>query len=98
MTPTTVPSGRTVNVVANERKPGSSKEVKVVKSDTSVAIFWEEAPLVIATLLDTGTVSLRADLRPIGINLYDDADGLHIGNAHFRSSTFSRAAVAFQLG
>ncbi len=98
MTPTKIPSGRIVHVVANELKPGSSTQVRVVKSDTSVAIFWQQAPLVIATLLDADTVSLRADLRPIGINVFDDADGLHVGNMHFRNSTFSGASVAFQLG
>ncbi len=97
-TPRNLPSGRTVHVVDNERRPTSSTEVKVVRSDKSVAIFWEESPLVIATELDANTVSLRADLRPIGINLYDDATGLHIGQMHFMGSTFAGAVVAFQLG
>jgi hypothetical protein len=98
VTPAALPSGRTISVVDNEGNPSSSIEVRVIKNDSSVAIFWGEQPLVIATELDADTVSLRADLRPIGINLYDDATGLHIGNMHLVGSTFSGAAVAFQLG
>ncbi len=98
VTPASLPSRRSVFVVDNERDPRSSIEVRVIKSASSVAIFWNESPLVIATELEADVMSLRADLRAIGINLYDDVDGLHIGNAQFRASTITGAAVAFQLG
>ena len=98
VTPASLPSGRIVHVVDNEPNPTSSPHVRIVKSDSSVAIFWDHAPLVIATELEPSTVSLRADLRPIGLNLYDDATGLRIGDAHFMGSVFTGAAVAFQLG
>jgi hypothetical protein len=96
-TPTDLPSGRAINVVRNEQSP-ESPHVKIVKSETSVAIFWDDAPLVIATQLDAETVNLRADLRPIGINIYDDATGLHIGGMHLSQNAFRGASVAFQLG
>jgi hypothetical protein len=97
-TPTSSPSKFIVDVVANVANARSSPGVRVIKNEGSVAIFLAEAPLVIATLLSAEEVSLRADLRPVGIRLYDDATGLSIGSMHFARSTFSSAQVAVNLG
>ena len=79
MTPLDLPSNRNVRVIDNDLQEGSDPLVRIVVSDKSVAVFWEEIPLTIATLLDEANVSLRVDLRPVGINIYDDALGLHVG-------------------
>ncbi|MGH7434304.1 MAG: hypothetical protein ACRENE_01355 [Polyangiaceae bacterium] len=97
-TPPNLPSGRTVKVSDNVRGAESSPKVQVVKSDTAVAIFWDQSPLVIATQLEPDVVSLRADLRSVGINIFDDAAGLHVGGMQFRNSGVVNASVAFQLG
>jgi len=71
----------------------------VTSAPQSYAVFWErEHALAIATLLDAQTAHLRIDLRPLGINVYDDADGLHIGKNTFAGNAVSRAAVAINLG
>ena len=84
-------------MVDNEQKPESDASVRVVASDKSVAVFWDEAPLAIATLLDESTVSLRLDLRPIGINLFDDALGLHVGTNSFARNEISGFETAVAL-
>ncbi|MBI4269165.1 MAG: hypothetical protein HY615_02445 [Candidatus Rokubacteria bacterium] len=50
-----------------------------------------------ATLFDAGTVHLKLDLRPLGITIYDDADGLHIGQNVFSGNVVDRSAVAISL-
>jgi hypothetical protein len=96
-TPPDLPSGRSVQVVDSANQPSSAPSVKVISGDKSVAVFWEEAPLVIATLLAESLVSLRADLRSIGINLFDDAEGLHIGTNLFAGNWLSGASTAIIL-
>ena len=97
-TPPDLPNGRGVQVVDNQIEPDSHADVRVVASDTSVAVFWGEAPLAIATLLDETTVSLRVDLRPIGIGLFDDALGLHVGRNVFTGNQITNASTAVALG
>jgi len=97
-TPPDLPSGRSVQVVDSACLPESAPNVRVVKGDHSVAVFWDEIPLVIATLLAESMVSLRVDLRPLGINLYDDANGLHIGGNLFAGNWVSGASTAIALG
>jgi len=97
-TPPDLPSARGVQVVDNEVREGSDAKVQVVKSETSVAVFWGEVPLAIATALDQTTVSLRLDLRPIGINLYDDAAGLHAGGNKFSGNEIAKFQTAIGLG
>ena len=97
-TPPDLPSARQVQVVDNEVRDGSDPRVRVVRSETSVAVFWEETPLLIATALDVVKVSLRLDLRPIGINLYDDAAGLHAGGNRFAGNEIVNCETAVALG
>jgi hypothetical protein len=97
-TPPNLPSGMHVQVVDNVKQTESLENVVVVAGDTSVAIFWSETPLVIATLLAESLVSLRVDLRPIGINMFDDANGLHIGGNHFSGNWISGSSTAIALG
>ena len=96
-TPPDLPSGRSVQVVDSDSQLQSAANVQVVKGDRSVAIFWDETPLVIATLLGESLVSLRVDLRQIGVNLFDDADGLHIGSNLFAGNLVSGASTAISL-
>lgn len=95
-TPETLPSGRTVRVDQNVHSPES--DVRVVATPRSFAIFWRDYALAVATILDVETVHLTLDLRPLGINIYDDFAGLHIGQNIFSHNEVSNAAVAINLG
>ena len=99
-TPPAMPLRRVVRVADNQRGEGSDEKVRVVTSETSVAVFWDETPLAIATLLNETTVSLRLDLRTIGLNVYEDALGFHVGNILLSTSTFqgNGLGTAISLG
>ena len=96
-TPPDVSTERAVHVEENQRGSGSEANVRVVASDTSVAVFWGENPLAIATLLDDTTVSLHLDLRPVGIDLFADALGLHIGKNVFTGNQITSVSTAIAL-
>lgn len=95
-TPEDLPSGRSVSV--GPEHPGPGTDVRVVATSQSFAVFWQDHALVLATLLDADTVHLKLDLRPLGINIYDDHGGLHIGTNVFARNTVASAAVAINLG
>lgn len=87
-TPPKIPSGRVVNVFENEVRSGTAPQVRVVAGEHSVTIFWERLPLLSATLLEPTTASVRIDLRPLGINVYDDVLRLHAGRMDSRENKF----------
>ena len=95
-TPDNLPSGRIVKVDRNAQSP--AQDVRVVATPQSFAIVWQDYPLVMAALLDAGTALVKLDLRPLGINIYDDFAGLHIGTNAFARNEVSNVAVAINLG
>ena len=56
--------------------------------------------VAIAILLSPSTqeVYLRLDLRPLGINIFDDQAGLHVGNNVLVGNIVERSEVAINLG
>ncbi len=81
-TPPDLPSGRAMAVEDNvnvSQGDEARRALRIVAGARAVGVFWEESPLVLATLIDPETIHVRLDLRKLGINVYDDADGLHVG-------------------
>ncbi len=70
---------------------------QVVRSDTSFSIFKGDMALAIATQIKEDVVHLKLDLRPIGINVYDDVAGLHVGHNVFSNNQLERIATAINL-
>ena len=87
---------RAVRVDQKGRSP--EDRVRIVATPQSFAVFWENEALAVATLLDAETAHLKLDLRTLGINIYDDPDGLHIGQNIFSENVVSHSAVAINLG
>jgi len=96
VTPEELPSQRAVRV--DEQGLSPPDRVRVVRSPQSFAIFWDEDALAMATLLDPDTAHLKLDLRPLGINIYDDPNGLHIGHNTFTGNSVTGSATAISLG
>jgi hypothetical protein len=67
-------------------------ELRVVSGAKNVSIFWNNLLLLSATLLDEETAHLKIDLRPVGIAVFDDPEGLHIG------SSLANCMTAISLG
>ena len=87
---------RAVRVDQKGRSP--EDRVRIVATPQSFAVFWENEALAVATLLDAETAHLKLDLRTLGINIYDDPDGLHIGQNIFSENVVSHSAAAINLG
>ena len=47
--------------------------------------------------MDQDTVHLKLDLRPIGIAIYDDHKGLHIGSNLFVLASFANCMTAISI-
>ncbi len=86
---------RTVRVDQENERTGN--RVRTVATPRSFAILWGERPLAVATLLDAETALLKMDLRPLGLPVYDDDDGLHIGKQVFAGNVVNHPAVAINL-
>ena len=99
-TPRDLPSGRSVVIEENVNHSADEeavRAVRVIADAQSVGIFWDESPLVIATRLDPATVHLKIDLRHLGINLYDDVDGLHVGGNVLARNNLANCETAISL-
>jgi hypothetical protein len=93
--PPDLPSGRAVTVEDGRASPEA--HVRLVSSPSSAAIFWDDELLVMATRLEDDLVHVKVDLRPIGMNVYDDVAGLHIGGNVMASNKFERFATGINL-
>jgi hypothetical protein len=96
-TPKAWPPLQGLTVVANEVPP-HQEGVRVVRDDVSVCVVFHDFPMLFAVSERPDRVLLRVDLRAIGINVFDDAQGLHIGENFFRGNRISNAATAISLG
>ena len=63
-----------------------------------MSVIFHDFPMLVAISEGQDRVLLRLDLRLIGINVFDDAEGLHIGGNSFRGNRISNAATAISLG
>jgi hypothetical protein len=98
--PKDIPSRRFFEIVDNAVKGEdvrANPELRIVPSETNVSIFWGDRLLLSATLLDPETAHLKIDLRPVGILIYDDHDGLHIGRNVLARVSFANCITAFSL-
>ncbi len=96
-TPKAWPPPQAMTVVANDVPP-HQEGVRVVRGNVSVCVVFHDFPMLFAVSERPDRVLLRIDLRPIGINVFDDAQGLHIGENFFRGNRISNAAAAISLG
>jgi hypothetical protein len=71
---------------------------RVVRGENVFTIFWKGHAVLAATQLDLETAHVRLDLRPLGIKIYDDFQGLHSGTNTFAENEIRGAATAIALG
>ena len=99
--PAGLPSGVFFEIVDNgtiSQNPAPNPDLRVVSAESNVGIFWKELLLLSATSLDEKTVHVKIDLRPIGILLFDDPLGLHIGGNVLARTSFANCMTAITLG
>lgn len=96
--PRDLPSNVYFEIADNKVQGASIRDLRVISGDTNVSVFWKDFLILSATLLDQETVHLKLDLRPIGMVLYDDPQGLHIGSNLLARSLFANCMTAISLG
>ncbi len=92
--------GSGVEVVENQLLRGAG--IRIVVSPTAVAIILDgSVPLVMAHVAhdDSELVICRVELRPLGMAIWDDAEGLHVGASVVALSELmtNGGGAAFQL-
>jgi hypothetical protein len=80
------------------QKPPLPLKFCLKAGESNVSIFWKDLLLLSARLLDKETAHLKLDLPPLGIVIYDDPDGLHIGKNLLARSAFIDCMIAISLG
>ena len=99
--PRDLPSRICFEIVENELKresPASNSEPHIVRGETNVSIFWNNVLLVSATLVGPETVHIKIDLRRLGIMIYDDHEGLHVGKNLLAHNSYMNCMTAIALG
>ena len=100
-TPPGLRSGRSLTIEDNRLV--SANEIaralnpKVFVAGSTVSVFLGDTLLLLATQVDPETVHVKLDLRPLGINVYDDAYGLHVGPSTLARNHLSHCPTAIGL-
>jgi hypothetical protein len=94
--------------VQNVRHLVVDEDGHVEPSDVGHVLRWNncfafissdsDSALLLAIESDRETIYLRLELRPLGMNIYDDVNGLHIGGNAFKENEIRNAATAINLG
>ncbi len=90
-----------VDVTSDAAQPIDGPVLVVRPGDkTSCGLFLVRSheALVLATRVVPSQVHVRLDLRPLGVAIYDDIDGLHIGGNRIAAQTLQGAGTAIWLG
>jgi len=99
--PHDVPSKEYFEIVDNELKPERSpigSRPRIIPSEKNVSVFLDNVLLLSATLIEDEAVHVKIDLRRLGILIYDDHEGLHIGKNIMANNSFANCMTAIALG
>ena len=96
-TPTGVASVEAITVSRNQVTNDRGGRLAVLASGASVTVLWEEQGVVWASRKDDDTVHLKVDFRPLGLAIYDDPLGLHIGSNVLVANRISSCTTAIGL-
>ena len=76
-----------------------SDDVRVFSESTdAVAVIWRNVPILMAQQIGSDTVLLHTDFRPLGIEIFDDAAGLHAGSSILNGNNFTGCSIGITLG
>lgn len=86
------------SVAIDAGKVENGDGVTTLADERSFSVFVGERLVLVALLRTCDTVHVKLDLRPLGLVIFDDIDGLHIGPNTFSKNEISGADVAIALG
>jgi hypothetical protein len=93
-----VPAFENRGAFAVKENVAQTEGLRVIAGPSTTSLFLGEFALVAATQLATDIIHLHLDLRPIGLNIFDDGKTLFVGPMQFTESGMQGAACAVQLG
>jgi hypothetical protein len=74
------------------------KDCRLIASDagTTVLVGRDQA-ILFATRIDEHTLHIKLDLRPLGLNIFDDVAGLHVGHNVIANNSFTGCQIGIRL-
>lgn len=88
-------------IVAPRPKP---RELSVSWSPDALTVLWKDVPIITALEIEPEPLNpshrrvvLRTDLRPLGMNIFDDGAGIHVGGSVIARTAFSHCSTAIRL-
>jgi hypothetical protein len=99
ITPAGWPDHQSVALRENVLLTGKPK-ARIVGSGNAVVLLVKEISVVtaVADELEPQVIRTAVDLRPLGIQVFSDSSGLHVGANVFSGNRVSSAATAISLG
>lgn len=92
-------SGGVKPIIEDGRVVGADDmKITTLEGSSSFAVFAAEQLVLVALVRADNVIHLKLDLRPLNLLIYDDIDGLHIGDNVFNKNAFANAEVAIALG
>ena len=64
----------------------------------TTVLFRGNLAILVATQIDEHTLHIKLDLRPLGLNIFDDVAGLHVGRAVMANNSFNGFKAGIRLG
>lgn len=65
--------------------------------DDEVRVFFQHALLLVVSKLSPTTTHVHLDLRPLGVRVFSDAEGLHVGPHTFFNLAFQAESPAISV-
>lgn len=97
-TPAGLLVGAEIDVRENRLVAPASPDARVAATPQAVAVFWKNLPILMAQAVEIDTILIHADFRPLGMNIFDDAAGLHVGGGLLGGNNFRGCSTAISLG
>jgi len=96
--PATPVTAFAVEIRDNRAAGPNSSDLRISESPDAVAVIWKNVPILMAQQIGDDTVLLRTDLRPLGIEIFDDGAGLHVGSSVLGGNNFTGCSIGIALG
>jgi hypothetical protein len=89
--------GEKIRPVRVEGQNVVGDDCRLIASDAGKTVLVRDQAILLATRIDEHTLHIKLDLRPLGLNIFDDVAGLHVGRNVMASNSFTGCQVGIRL-
>lgn len=82
---------------ASGSDPGLLRQIVVRSHDDEVRVFFQHALLLVVSRLSETDTHVHLDLRPLGVRVFSDAEGLHVGMNDISNLAFQAESPAISV-